>query len=435
MSRNQSPHGVEVADPPSDVLNESTDLKSLLTAILGNDAEERDDQAQLVAEVDARVAGVVHELGLEELLVERHERQRVEVPSQAVTFVVQEIETTAPPADADTQRPTIGRVLPLGIVASLIALLTVVWLTSSGDPADSARVVVTDPPPAASAPPPNALSPAAATTAPASEVAPLPTPAAAASGTGGALGPVVAVEAREPEATTPAAATRSPSPVVALASRAAAESPRSARPESRISITPVRPAIRVITPPAPTPAPPSLVPEMASTALEVGPSSELRRAALADPPTEAASVAPTPDSSAGSARAVSSGTVTASETSTIARVDSPAIVTPGPPPSSGTSPRAISQRRDPRVLSKVMARYPNELKAAGIGGVVRLRLTIDARGRIVKIQAIGGHELLRREAVAAVQRWRYEPSTVGGVPVEAEATVLFTFNAQARRER
>jgi protein TonB len=81
-----------------------------------------------------------------------------------------------------------------------------------------------------------------------------------------------------------------------------------------------------------------------------------------------------------------------------------------------------------------MARYPVELRSAGIGGNVQLRLTIDARGNIVRIQPISGHELLQREAISAVQRWRYAPATVGGVPVESETTILFTFNPQARRE-
>jgi protein TonB len=205
----------------------------------------------------------------------------------------------------------------------------------------------------------------------------------------------------------------------ALPPRTLPEPARTPLPESRISITPVPPVPYVTTAPAATPSPGS-VPEVARSEPE--------------PPSEAATVNPTPAAPANSAGAASAGTVL-SETGTLASGASTANLTPGSTPSSGASPVPQSQRREPRVLSKVTARYPIELRSAGIGGEVVLRLTIDARGRIVKIQPISGPELLRREAITAVQRWQYAPATVSGVPVEAETTVSFTFDAHARRER
>ncbi len=46
----------------------------------------------------------------------------------------------------------------------------------------------------------------------------------------------------------------------------------------------------------------------------------------------------------------------------------------------------------------------------------------------VTVQNVGaGHPLLAPAAVEAVQQWKYQPTTVGGEPVEVEAKVFVTF--------
>jgi TonB family protein len=80
-----------------------------------------------------------------------------------------------------------------------------------------------------------------------------------------------------------------------------------------------------------------------------------------------------------------------------------------------------------------MPDYPAELRSARVGGVVRLALTIDAQGRVAKVQPIAGHELLRRQAMVAVEQWKYEPASDAGVPVATEVVVSFAFDPRVRR--
>jgi TonB family protein len=553
VSRNQASEGVTTAGLPSDVLTESTDLESLLTAILGRPPEECDDKSELVAEVDARVAAVVHELGLESLLSERNERRRTAerivqriresiharsssnvepspaslaagdsapliardpapsvardlvpsaarepaplvardpVPSAArdpvpaagrdgvpsvardpvpsvplvaqdpvpsapfvaqdpvpsvaldpvpsiarvpVFFVAQDIVTSAPPADTQARSARTGQLIAMGVLASAVGFAAAAWLMVRSDNSDSASTSSAAANPGAPAPT-EAVPARPAARVPVSNADAIPAPVTAAASAKAAATPAAPVaEPRRPAPTQTPVARSSPMGG-AFPPPALPEPARTPRPESRISITPGPPAPQAATAPAATPGAAAVVPEIARSEPSVGQSSEPRRAAVAEPPPEAATVNPTPDAPASSAAAASAGPVAPSETSTLARGESAPNPTPGSPPSSGGSPVPQNQRRDPRVLSKVTARYPTELRSAGIGGDVVLRLTIDARGRIVKIQPISGPELLRREAITAVQRWRYAPATVSGVPVEAETTVLFTFDAQARRE-
>lgn len=77
--------------------------------------------------------------------------------------------------------------------------------------------------------------------------------------------------------------------------------------------------------------------------------------------------------------------------------------------------------------------YPPHLLGARLGGDVRLALTVDTQGRVANVRSISGRELLLREAVAAALQWRYEPASEGGVPVESEVEVLFTFNPVRRQ--
>ncbi len=61
------------------------------------------------------------------------------------------------------------------------------------------------------------------------------------------------------------------------------------------------------------------------------------------------------------------------------------------------------------IITKVDPVYPPAAKEAGIEGVVRVRITIGADGRVLTAEAIDGHPLLQAAAVEAVKQWVYEP--------------------------
>jgi len=74
--------------------------------------------------------------------------------------------------------------------------------------------------------------------------------------------------------------------------------------------------------------------------------------------------------------------------------------------------------------------YPDLARRLGEQGTVRLRIALDAAGRVsvVTVQRSSGSERLDAAAVAWVQaHWRYHPATQGGKPVAASvlADVVF----------
>ena len=74
--------------------------------------------------------------------------------------------------------------------------------------------------------------------------------------------------------------------------------------------------------------------------------------------------------------------------------------------------------------------YPPLAQATRTQGVVRLTAHIAPDGTIANLRVISGHPLLIRAAVDAVQRWRYRPTLLNGLPVEVmtEIDVNFTLS-------
>lgn len=73
--------------------------------------------------------------------------------------------------------------------------------------------------------------------------------------------------------------------------------------------------------------------------------------------------------------------------------------------------------------------YPEAALAARLEGSVVLELTIDRDGRVADVKVLRAGQLgMAEAAVEAVRRWRFEPSTVDGEPVEVLyiLTVRFT---------
>ena len=72
--------------------------------------------------------------------------------------------------------------------------------------------------------------------------------------------------------------------------------------------------------------------------------------------------------------------------------------------------------------------YPAIAKAARVSGAVVLRAIISKNGEIQRLTVVSGSEMLRSNAVAAVQTWRYRPYLLNGEPTDVETTITVNFS-------
>ncbi len=61
-----------------------------------------------------------------------------------------------------------------------------------------------------------------------------------------------------------------------------------------------------------------------------------------------------------------------------------------------------------RLLSGVEPIYPGTLQRLGIGGTVRLALTVAPKGNVENVALLGGNPILAESAITAVRQWIYE---------------------------
>ncbi|MGO9402157.1 MAG: TonB family protein [Terriglobales bacterium] len=81
---------------------------------------------------------------------------------------------------------------------------------------------------------------------------------------------------------------------------------------------------------------------------------------------------------------------------------------------SGNAERKLIMRFEPD--------YPETLKRLDIGGTVRLRVSISAKGNVEDVELLGGNPILGEAAAAAVKKWVY---TAGRSRTIAEVSILF----------
>ncbi len=80
-----------------------------------------------------------------------------------------------------------------------------------------------------------------------------------------------------------------------------------------------------------------------------------------------------------------------------------------------------------KLIKKVLPRYPEMARRAGVGGDVNLLATIGTDGKLKNIKVVSGSPLLREEAIAAARQWRYSPYLLGGKPVETDTHITISF--------
>jgi len=82
----------------------------------------------------------------------------------------------------------------------------------------------------------------------------------------------------------------------------------------------------------------------------------------------------------------------------------------------------------PLLMKQVHPVYPEKLKEEKVSGVVVLRVTIDATGKLKDIQPEkSDHEGLTQAALDAVRQWTWRPGTVKGQPREFVIMVTIQF--------
>lgn len=85
----------------------------------------------------------------------------------------------------------------------------------------------------------------------------------------------------------------------------------------------------------------------------------------------------------------------------------------------------------PEVIKKVAPKYTPEAKAAGIQGVVKLDVEIDAEGHAVSVTVVKGVDPgLDRSAVEAVKQWEWAPTIKDGKPIPVKTDVQVNFSLQ-----
>ena len=82
--------------------------------------------------------------------------------------------------------------------------------------------------------------------------------------------------------------------------------------------------------------------------------------------------------------------------------------------------KAPKSERKAIVITK--PEYPDILRRAQVGGVVRLRATVLPNGAVSNVEILGGNPILAENAAAAVKRWKYAPA-----PTQTTEDVSLTF--------
>jgi protein TonB len=105
----------------------------------------------------------------------------------------------------------------------------------------------------------------------------------------------------------------------------------------------------------------------------------------------------------------------------------------GKGPKAGFSPASPGKVKDkPKVLMEQQIPYPPEARKLGIEGKVRLRVDIDRKGRVVKVQIIqdpGGG--LGQAAAKALKSFVFSPAIgLDGKPVDYRITYTYVFTLE-----
>ena len=63
-----------------------------------------------------------------------------------------------------------------------------------------------------------------------------------------------------------------------------------------------------------------------------------------------------------------------------------------------------------RIINRIEPEYPETLKRLFIGGIVRIRVTVNPNGKVESTELLGGSPILGQSAIKAVKQWKYASS-------------------------
>src|SRR5581483_2014144 len=88
--------------------------------------------------------------------------------------------------------------------------------------------------------------------------------------------------------------------------------------------------------------------------------------------------------------------------------------------------------QDVKLISAPPPVFPLFAKQQHLHGVVGLEAAVDERGLVTKVTILRGNPVLAAAAKSAVLKWRYEPATLDGRPVEHNVSIAITFESNQK---
>jgi TonB family protein len=69
-----------------------------------------------------------------------------------------------------------------------------------------------------------------------------------------------------------------------------------------------------------------------------------------------------------------------------------------------------TSKQERKVVVTTKPEYPDILRHAQVGGVVRLKATVLPNGTVSNVEVLGGNPILAENAATAVKKWKYAPA-------------------------
>jgi TonB family protein len=92
-------------------------------------------------------------------------------------------------------------------------------------------------------------------------------------------------------------------------------------------------------------------------------------------------------------------------------------------PNTAAAQTRQTDSSDRRIIARVEPEYPETLKRLYIGGIVRIKVTVDPSGKVETTELLGGSPILGQSAMRAVKQWRYAQA-----PSKQSVTVQLEFD-------
>lgn len=96
-------------------------------------------------------------------------------------------------------------------------------------------------------------------------------------------------------------------------------------------------------------------------------------------------------------------------------------------PAAGQTPTSLAKSRG-RLIHRVDPTYPEAARAQHIEGAVVLNAHVSGDGSVGEIEIISGDPLLAQAATQAVRKWKYQPYSENGQPVDRQERITVRFS-------